>query len=360
MADEAAPGASPVVAATAWRADRTSRWLGTARTLWPGTALCAVIGLAATSVSSLHGGPQLLYALLFGMALHGFGAEARAEAGIEFCARFVLRLGVALLGARITAEQMLALGWATAGMVVGAVVLTIAGGIGLARLLKLPTRLGLLSGVATAICGASAALAVASVLPRSREQDRATLLVVVCVTTLSTLAMLIYPLIAKLLHLTPATAGLFLGATIHDVAQVVGAGYTLDPAAGDAAVIVKLFRVSLLALVVIAITAMLRSRGPAADEPGAPAAPWLPWFLQLFIVLVVLNSMHGIPAVLQTAMSGTSRACLVLAIAALGLKTALRSLADAGWRPLVLLVGETLWLAAMVLGFVAWVSWAGV
>jgi uncharacterized membrane protein YadS len=105
--------------------------------------------------------------------------------------------------------------------------------------------------------------------------------------------------------------------------------------------------------VVLAVTAALRadrSVVPTGNERAR--APWLPWFLQLFLGLVVLNSLHAIPAALQGALAGTSRACLVLAIAALGLKTALRSLAEAGWRPLLLLLAETVLLAAIVLAFI--------
>lgn len=315
----------------------------------PGFVLCVVIALAATFVAELHGGPQLLYALLLGMALAPFGEEPRAAAGIDFCTRFVLRLGVALLGARITAAQIVSLGWPTALLVGAAVASTIAGGIWLARRLGMSGQQGLLSGGATAICGASAALAIAAALPRTRELDHFTLLVVVCVSTLSTLAMLLYPLLAQLLDMPPAWAGLFLGATIHDVAQVVGAGYVLGPEVGDTAVIVKLFRVALLAVVVVAISGTLSAQR-TAPTAGARRAPWLPWFLLVYLVLVVLNSLHALPTDAQPILAATSRACLVLAIAALGLKTELRSLALAGWRPLLLLACETLWLAFAVLG----------
>ena len=334
-ADSPAAAAAPALAAP-WQE------------LLPGTMLCGVIALAATFVAQLHGGPQFLYALLFGMTLNSLGEEGRAARGIEFCSRFVLRLGVALLGARIAAEQVLALGWPTAALVVAAVASTIAGGAWLARRLGLPLEQGLVSGGATAICGASAALAISAVLPRSREQDRFTLLVVVCVSTLSTLAMLVYPLVTGWLGWSAQQAGLFLGASIHDVAQVMGAAYLLGPVAGDTAVIVKLFRVSLLIVVVAGMAWAVRRPGGAAPAPGAPRPALLPWFLVVFVVLVALNSLHALPPGAEPVLSTLSRACLVTAIAALGLKTALRALADAGWRPLLLLLAETLWLAGVV------------
>jgi uncharacterized integral membrane protein (TIGR00698 family) len=318
---------------------------------WPGAALCVVVALAATFVAGLHGGPQLLYALFFGICFHFLSEEASTRAGIEFCARSVLRVGVALLGARITVAQIAALGWTTATLVVVAVVSTIAVGVLAARRLGLGTASGVLSGGATAICGASAALALSAVMPRSPERDRFTLVVVVSVTTLSTLAMLLYPPVARAFDLPPPLAGLFLGGTIHDVAQVVGAGYLMGPATGDQATIVKLLRISLLAFVVMAVS--LSSLGRTAG-PDTPRPPVLPGFLQCFVVLVALNSLGLVPAPWQEGLNVVSRACLVVAIAALGVKTSLPALASAGWRSFLLLLVETLWLAALVLVAVVW------
>jgi uncharacterized membrane protein YadS len=179
--------------------------------------------------------------------------------------------------------------------------------------------------------------------------------VVVSVTTLSTLAMLLYPPIARAFALPPSLAGLFLGATIHDVAQVVGAGYLMGLATGDQATIVKLLRISLLAFVVMAVSlSSLARRDDAAAEPDAARPPLLPGFLQCFVVLVALNSLGWVPAAWQDGLNAASRACLVVAIAALGVKTSLPALAGAGWRPFALLLVETLWLAGLVLVAVLW------
>jgi len=208
-----------------------------------------------------------------------------------------------------------------------------------------------LSGGAVAICGASAALAISAVLPRTKDSERFTLMVVVTVTVLSTLAMVIYPLAARLLHLPPELAGLFLGGTIHDVAQVVGAGYMLSPETGDYATIVKLFRVSMLAVVVVVVSTLFKKAREQESEEGTVAAKQavVPWFLWVFVALVIINSMGGVPAVVQMGLNDVSRACLVVAIAALGIKTSFGQLARAGWRPFLLLVIETLWMAGFVL-----------
>ncbi len=321
----------------------------------PGTGLSCVIAMAATLVSTLHGGPQLLYALFFGVAFHYLSQDSKTRPGIEFCSRTVLRVGVGLLGARITASQIAGLGWTTAGIVIAAVVTTLLCGVLLGRFLGLNRAQSVLSGGAVAICGASAALAISAVLPRTKESERFTLMVVVTVTVLSTLAMVIYPLAARLLHLPPELAGLFLGGTIHDVAQVVGAGYMLSPETGDYATIVKLFRVSMLAVVVVVVSTLFKKAREQESEDGAVAKKQavVPWFLWVFVALVIINSMGGVPAAVQTGLNDVSRACLVVAIAALGIKTSFGQLARAGWRPFLLLVVETLWMAGFVLAAIS-------
>lgn len=331
----------------------------TLRRVWPGSATCVLIALAASFVAALHQGPPMLYALLFGTAFHYQSVEDRTAPGVYFCSRTLLRLGVGLLGARITLEQVAGLGWPTAGLVVMAVGTTLAFGIGLARLLRLPCATGVLAGGATAICGASAALAIAAVLPR-REGDeppeRQALIVVVMATLLSTVAMVLYPLIARQLQLPPALAGLFIGGSIHDVAQVVVAGYAVSPAAGDAASVVKLLRVSLLAVVVMGVSIACRGRregtGHACKPAWARMAGLVPGFLWLFVTLAALNSL-GVLAPLQEGMNAASRACLMLGVAGLGMKTSFPHLASAGWRPVLLMVATATWLACVLLG-AAW------
>jgi len=330
---------------------RRARSFGVA--VLPGLAVAAAVAAAATFVAALHGGPQLLYALFFGVALNFLAHHPATKAGVEFGARSVLRLGVGLLGARITAEQVVALGWPTALVVLLAVASTIVLALLVGRALGIGRARSVLAGGAVAICGASAALAISAVLPREKDGERFTLMVVVAVTVLSTVAMVLYPLVVRALGLAPALGGLFLGGTIHDVAQVVGAGYTIDHATGDIATVVKLFRVALLALVVAAVAWLFRAERAQADPPvdgRKPARqPLLPWFLWLFVALVAFNSAWPMPGELTQGLSLASRTCLVLAIAALGIKTSFQQLARLGWRPIALIVAETLWLALFVL-----------
>jgi uncharacterized integral membrane protein (TIGR00698 family) len=319
-----------------------------ARRVYPGLLVALTIGLAADWMASHYKAPVMLFALLFGMTFHFLHEEGRCIPGIEFASKAVLRTGVALLGARITVEQIVALGPVPIAMVVAGVATTLLVGLGLARLLGLSTAFGTLSGGSVGICGASAALAIASVLPKTKESERDVILAVVVVTTLSTIAMIFYPMLVTAIGLDHQRAGLFLGGTIHDVAQVVGAGYMISQKTGDVATYVKLLRVAML-LPVVATIAFVISRG-RAGQAGAKVP--LPWFLFGFAALVAVNSVGFLPKVAVDGATEVSRWCLVVAIAALGMKTSFKALIAAGWRPVAVMALETLWIAGLVLAVV--------
>jgi len=233
-----------------------------------------------------------------------------------------------------------------------AVILTILCGTLLARVSKLPTTFGVLTGGAVAICGASAALAIASVLPRYPDHERDTVITVVAVTTLSTIAMVLYPVIAAGFGLHDHATGIFLGATIHDVAQVVGAGYSVSNTAGDTATIVKLLRVAMLLPVVLFVSFAVQrrvGRGVESHASDGERPALLPVFLLGFAALVLINSAGWLPAAVGHGLQEASRWCLVTAIAALGTKTSLGDLARVGWKPIALIVGETVFVALFVL-----------
>lgn len=336
------------------KARRSLGWLEPARQRAPGLALCVVFALAATFVSEHQGGPQLLYALLFGMAFHGLAESPVLAPGIELAAKTLLRCGVAFLGARISLAQVGALGWSTVALVCLATVLTIGLGVLGARLLGRGHReLGLLTGGAVAICGASAAMALAAALPRHPDNERYALLTVVGVTSLSTLAMIVYPLLCQALGLDAHTSGIFLGATIHDVAQAVGAAATLGHPATDMATIVKLLRVALLAPVVMVVS-LCYAR--SATQQEGPLRRWLPvpGFLLGFMALVVLNSLGWLAPQATAGLGTSSRWLLVVAITALGMRTSLQRLQAIGWRPVALMLGETLFLLVFILAALKW------
>ena len=314
----------------------------------PGTTVCVLIALASTFLSEHYGGPQLSYALLVGLAFHFLMGNPGIKPSVDFCGRVLLRIGVALLGARITAGQVVKLGIETALVIVAAVALTIGVGLLLAKRLKRPREEGLLSGGAVAICGASAVLAITSVLPQTKENERFTLLAVVGVTVLSTLSMVLYPFALKLMGLPAAQAGIFLGGTIHDVAQVVAAGMMLGPEVGDTATVVKLFRVMLLMPIVLLISISYRNH--PATQAADVKMPMVPRFLLAFIVLMLLASIGLFTPDMTRVAGNASRWLLVTAIAAAGIKTSFEDLLKLGWQPVAMLVGETVFITALVLG----------
>jgi len=317
------------------------------RTVWPGFLAAATIALASTWLSQHYGAPVMLFALLFGMAFHFLHEEGPCVAGIEFSSKAVLRLGVALLGARITAAQIMSLGVMPIATVVAGVTTTIGLGYVASKLFGQSRSFGVLSAGSVAICGASAALAIASVLPRHKDSERDTILTVVTVTALSTLAMILYPLVVTAIGLDHVRAGVFLGGTIHDVAQVVGAGYTISPQTGDVATYVKLLRVTML-LPSVFVIAFLAARGGGGGQAAGPR-PTLPLFLVGFAALVAMNSLGLLAKPVTEAAKQVSNWCLVAAIAALGMKTTFKALIAVGWRPVALMVLETAWIGALVM-----------
>lgn len=316
-----------------------------AQSIGPGLIFALIVAAAANFLSEHYTAPVMLYALLLGMTLNFLTEAPRSQAGIEFASKTLLRIGVALLGLRIGWDQVTALGWMPVLMVIGVVTVTIGVSVILARAMGFSPLFGFLSGGATAICGASAAMALSAILPAHEKKEQATLFTVIGVSALSTLAMIAYPLIARATGLNDHQAGMFIGATIHDVAQVVGAGYAISPDAGDTATIIKLLRVAMLLPVILMAGYVTRKQA----APDATRPPLLPWFVVGFVLLMVVNSANVLPHTIVAAGDIVSRWCLITSIAAIGIKTRLGEIVKLGFKPVLLMLAETLLLAAMVL-----------
>ncbi len=328
------------------------------RRLLPGLIVATIVAVAATFLGRHYGGATMLFALLLGMAVNFLAEEDRTATGLTFASKWVLQLGVALLGVRITVDQIDQIGGWSVAVIVGAMVLTILFGVALSIVLRRGAAFGVLTGGAVAICGASAALALSLVLPRDKIGERETAFAVIGVTTLSTLAMIVYPVIVGGLDMPALQGGVFLGASIHDVAQVVGAGYGVSAETGDIATLTKLIRVAMLLPFVIVVSlafagATARSREPSGRRSVWTRLPAVPWFLIVFAALAAANSLHWLPADAVAILRDASVWCLVVAIAAVGVRTSLRSLAGVGGAAIGLMVGETLFLAALILLFVS-------
>jgi uncharacterized integral membrane protein (TIGR00698 family) len=322
------------------------------RAAMPGLLLSATIALAVRFVSDRLGGPAMLYALLFGMAFNFLTEDERFASGIRFASRNILRIGVALLGLRITTGDVMDLGWPIVALILASVAATVLIGSLIGRAFGLKGDQSVLSAGAVAICGASAALAIASVLPGHKDSERNTILTVAGVTALSTVAMVAYPVFVTYLNYDNATAGIFLGATIHDVAQVVGAGYIISDESGEISTLVKLIRVACLVPVVITISLLMHRR----RSPESGNEPLLPWFLVAFVVLVIVNSLGWVPAEVHTMLAPVASWCLLTAVAALGVKTSLKALTDVGPVPIGVMLIQTVFLAGFVMGGIKLIS----
>jgi len=326
----------------------------------PGLALAVVLTLAATFAAKWLDAPVAPFALVAGFLVAApLAGRLDLAPGLKIAERPMLRAGVALLGLRIALGDIAGLGVETLLLVLACVALTLGLGSGIGRLFGLPRGFSMLSASATAICGASAAMAVASVLPKGPEAERQTGYVVAVVATLSTLAMLAYPALAHLAGLPPQAAAVFLGASIHDVAQVAGAGYSVSPQVGDLAVTVKLVRVSLLALVVAAVAwsfASAAREGQKAAGKGPGRAVLLPGFVIAFFGLAAARSAGLVPETILPAATFASNMLIGAGVVAVGAKTSLSGLRTMGWRPLAALACQTALLCGLAFGAATIVS----
>lgn len=309
-----------------------------------GLMLATVIGVAATFMSEHYGAPVMLFALLIGIAFHFLAEDESCSAGIDLAAKTLLRLGVGLLGLRLGLAEVTSLGFTPIIAVVLFVLATLACGALLSYMLGRRMAFGMLAGGSVAICGASAALAITSVLPPDKERDQDTLFVVIGVTALSTIAMITYPILFQSLGLSDVESGFLVGATIHDVAQVVGAGYSISDEAGVIATYVKILRVALLPVVMLVV--MFNFRGAQKQRVGVP------WFLVMFAVCAVITNLHILPAPVLAVLDEASRWCLVIAISALGVKTSLAKIVKVKPSYSLILVIETVFLLIMALAYV--------
>ncbi|MBT8153520.1 putative sulfate exporter family transporter [Epibacterium ulvae] len=313
------------------------------REIGPGLFMAALVAMAAQFLSDHYGAPVMLMAILLGIPFQFLSSEQKTSVGINYASRTVLRVGVALLGVRVSLDLLIGMGPTYAVLITIGVAATILLGIALSSVFSRSRAFGFLAGGAVAICGASAAMAIASLLPKHDKSESDLTFTVVCVTVASTVAMIVYPVIATALGFDTNQAGVFLGGTIHDVAQVVGAGFSMSDATGDAATLVKLFRVTMLAPVVFIGALLLRNETEIGEKP-----PLVPGFILAFLALAALNSAHLLPEVVANVADQISRACLVTAVAAVGMKTSIQELRTVGGSSVGLIVTLTVFLAVFI------------
>lgn len=316
-----------------------TRW----QDVMPGLLVAALATMAAAFIAGHYSAPLTLMALLIGLALNFLGSDPRMAPGLTFASKTLLRWGIVLVGARVTIGQIVELGPLTLLAVVLILVATLVAGVVAARALGMSASFGVLAGGSVAICGASAALALATTLGERRASQAQLALVLIGISGASALAMSFYPLIAHQFDLSSRQAGVMLGASVHDVAQAIGAGYSFSDDAGQIATVVKLARVALLAPVLAVIGALFPLEG------GKKTRMSVPWFVNGFFVMAAINSLAPIPVVVGQSLGTAATACLAAAVAATGIRAPMKALLGTNPRPLAVIAASSLVALALSL-----------
>jgi uncharacterized integral membrane protein (TIGR00698 family) len=322
----------------------------TAREILPGVILTSIVAGAAFAFRQLPGmgafSPMML-SMVIGIAFHNIvGTVAWAKAGITFSLRRLLRIAIILLGLQLTSHQIIEIGGRGVGIIVATLLATFAFTLWMGRLLGVDAKLAQLIAAGTSICGASAVIV-------TNADDEDVAYAVACVTVFGSTAMFAYPLLPGLLHLDPHAFGLWAGASIHEIAQVVAAAFQDGEAAGTFGTIAKLTRVMLLAPMVIAIgLTAAREAKHRKSGGGRPARPPMPWFVLGFVALVAVNSLITISADTRAWIVAATTLLLSIALAAMGLETNIGKLTARGFRPALLGAFASLFIAGFSLSLI--------
>jgi uncharacterized integral membrane protein (TIGR00698 family) len=307
-------------------------------TTLPGLLLASAVAIAAYGIRQLPvmaTFSPLILAIVIGIAFHNLvGTPSSAKPGVAFSLRRLLRIAIILLGLQLTITQVIEVGGRGIGIIAATLIATFAFTVWMGKLLGVDRKLAQLIAAGTSICGASAVIATNTV---TNAPDEDVAYAVACVTVFGSVAMFTYPLLPGLLHLDPHAFGLWSGASIHEIAQVVAAAFQDGQKSGEFGTIAKLSRVMLLAPVVI--TLGLMARGGSTNDPAASvssARPPMPWFVLGFVALVGVNSLITVPAEAKMWIVAVTTFMLSVALAAMGLETDIRKLLAKGIRPALL------------------------
>jgi uncharacterized integral membrane protein (TIGR00698 family) len=318
--------------------------------LLPGLALSTLVAGAALWAGNLPalagaGMSALTLAILFGILVGNTlypRLSKTCDEGVRFAKHHLLRLGIILYGFRLTFTQIADVG--VSGIAID--VLTLSSTFMLAcwlgqKVFGLDRQTSWLIGAGSSICGAAAILATEPVV---KAESSKVAVAVATVVIFGTLAIFLYPAIYPLLsHLfSPETYGIFMGSTMHEVAQVVAAGHAVSPEAENAAVIAKMLRVMMLAPFLIFLAMRVKALAPASKAQSSKIT--IPWFAIIFILVAIVNSFHLLPQAIVAALITIDTVLLAMAMAALGLTTHISALKQAGSKPLLMALVLFIWL----------------
>ena len=322
------------------------QWPST-RNLVPGLLVCAIASAAAAWLSEHYGAPIILMGLLIGLSMSFVGSDPRTQPGLDFASTACLRVGIVVLGTQLTFGHIGALGaWAFAGLIL-VMALAMAAALLACRLAGQTVFAGILAGGATAICGASAALALYGVIGRERLDHAQFTVTLVGISLASALAMSFYPLLAASLGMNDAQAGFLIGASIHDVAQAIGGGYAFSDAAGTYATVVKLTRVALLAPVVVLVSLVLKEPGAGSLADAGrvrrlAAMLKLPLFMLGFLAVVGVNSVLPLPDPVVAGSLSLAKGLLLFAVTATAMRSRMELIMKLGPKAAVPVASATI------------------
>ncbi len=306
----------------------------------PGLAYSGILATIAVLLAGVVGRyivlSPLILAIVVGMIFRNVtGLPEKFRTGAEFSLKRILRLAIVLLGLKLSVAEIAGIGVRGLVVVIAGVAFTLAFSIWLGKVTGIPQKLATLIGTGVSICGASAVIAVGGVID-ARDRDIA--FAIATVTLFGTVAMFTYPVFAKLLGLSNLLYGVWAGASIHEVAQVVAAGYAVSDASGNVATVVKLSRVVLLAPIAMILGVIFSKKD--AERLSIRSVP-VPYFVLGFVAMIFVNSAGLIPGSISGLLIRVDDYLLAVAMAAMGLNTSFRDLKDVGLLPLY--VGLAAW-----------------
>lgn len=301
---------------------------------------CAAFYIGETDMAKAISFSPMIVGIILGMLYANSLRNNLPETwtpGIAFCSKRILRLGIILYGFKLTFQDITAVGLPAICMDAIIVVVTICGGVLIGRLLKMDRGIALLTSVGSAICGAAAILGVESAI---KVKPYKTAVAVSTVVIFGTLSMFIYPILFRsgIFDLTPDQMGIMTGATIHEVAHVVGAGNAMGTTVSNSAIIVKMIRVMMLVPVLLVISwnvAREARRNPENDEFGRGKIQ-IPWFAILFLVVICFNSLGLLSESTVAFLNNIDTFLLTIAMTALGAETSIEKFKKAGFKPFIL------------------------
>jgi len=285
----------------------------------------------------------LLTVILLGMAIASLmQLPATWKPGLQLAQKPILRWGVAGLGFKLSLQELASIGGSALVVVVVSTVAALAFGWWLGRRVGLPDKMNLLLGVGGGICGASAIVAADTVV-QGEQSDSALPLGII--TLVGTVGIVVYPLLGQALHLSPFVYGVWNGASLHEMAQVIAAGNAI-PDAISPSTVTKLARICLLAPVVFYLGWMLRKK---QQNVGEAKVPLVPWFLVVFVLLAAFRTLVEVPKPTAKLVEDLDLFILCVGMAGVGLFSDFRQIVRAGVKPILVGVGQWVFLAALAL-----------